>query len=328
MEKVIMNRFIFIFVLLGILSSCSEDKVKKVTLVSSVSEVSDTLFFAKVENLIESKGYIFFIDEYRNQIVVLNSNDGTLKSLVGVHGEGPNELCNLSQFALKNDTLYVLDGGCAKLVTYDFNGNMGSKYPLPLESKLMTGFRFSISEYGKMDISTRSDSGLFTELNLLDNEMSFWGERHLFNYTSQNVIRNGRNLFQTKEGYVVVSDNIPQIEIYDSKKKKISTYNYSNLTTVGNRLLYIRRENQKSNSYGIVCEDSYVSNDKLYLLIASNDDSSFKVNRIAVFSLYPEIRFDILLEMPGNVYSTFCVSNSEIFAFESQKCRLESFQIR
>lgn len=322
-----MYRVICIITLFLILFSCSngEDRVKKVTHISSVSELSDTLFFAKVKNMISKGEDIFFIDKYRNRIVCMDVDGWKLKTVIGTSGEGPDELCNLSQFALKNDTLYALDGGCGKLVAYDLQGNICGKYPLPLESRLMVGYHFLLSDGGKMDISTSSDAGAFVHLDLLDGDISFFGERFRFEYTSQDKLRNGRYLLKTTDGYVAVSDNMPQIEKYDGQKNRLEIYDYSNIPMVKGTLSQLERKVQDTNSYGIICEDACIYEDKLYLLLVSDNGNGMSMNRIAVFSLFPQIKWDELLEMPGRIYSTFCVSHERIIAFDSQRNSFEVF---
>lgn len=327
--EMIMYRVIGIITLFLILFSCSnrEDRVKKVTRISSVSELSDTLFFAKVKNMISKEGDIFFIDKYRNRIVCMDVDGWKLKTFIGTSGEGPDELCNLSQFTLKNDTLYALDGGCGKLVAYDLQGNICTKYPLPLESRLMIGYHFLLSDGNKMDISTSADAGAFAHLDLSDGDVSFFGERYRFEYTSQDKLRNGRYLLETADGYVAVSDNMPQIEKYDRQKNRVEVYDYSDIPMVKRTLLQWERKVQDSNSYGIICEDACIYEDKLYLLLVSDNGNGMAMNRIAVFSLFPQIKWDELLEMPGRMYSTFCVSHERIIAFESQRNCFEAFSL-
>nr|WP_297970619.1 6-bladed beta-propeller [uncultured Bacteroides sp.] len=149
-----MRKIVELIVCFLILFSCSngEERIKKVTCVSSVSEISDTLFFGKVKNLKSNGENIYFIDKYRGCIVHTNVNDWKLKRLIGVTGEGPDELCNLLQFTLKDDTLYALDGGCPKLVAYNLQGDICAKYPLPLESKLKIGYHFLVNGVTKFGI--------------------------------------------------------------------------------------------------------------------------------------------------------------------------------
>ena len=323
-----MYKIVGIMVCSLILFSCSneEERIKKVTCVSSMSEISDTLFFGKIKNLISNGKDIYFIDEYRECIVHTNVNDWKLRKLIGVAGEGPDELCNLLQFTLKNDTLYALDGGCAKLVAYNLQGDICAKYPLPLESKLKIGYHFLVNGGNKMDISTRFNAGAFVNMDLSNGNMSFWDERFRFEYASQNIMRNGRHLFETTNGYITVSDNMPQLVKYDMQKKRIEVYDYSDIPTVKKRLLQIEKEVTNTNSYGIICEDACVSEDKLYLLLISNNDG-FTKNRIAVFSLFPQIKWDGMLEMSGRIYSTFCVSHDQLIAYESKSNCFDIFSL-
>lgn len=211
------------------------------------------------------------------------------------------------------------------MVGYDLQGNISTKYSLPLESRPMLDYRFLVNEGEKMDISTCLDMGAFVNWDLLDGGFSFWGNRFNFDYASQNQQRNGRHLLEIADGYIAVSDNMPQIEKYDSQKNKVEAYDFSDIPVVRNRLLQLEGKALGTNSYGIVCEDACVHQDKLYLLLASDDDNGYTVNRIAVFSLFPQIEYDDLLELSGEIYSTFCVSCGRIIAFESMKNCFEVF---
>lgn len=316
-----MNKIITLIIIVLFLSSCQSPKTTKVELIASVSELSDTLFLSQVENLTESKGLIIFSEEYWGQIIVINSKDLIIKSIVGKKGEGPNELCNLSNFCLSHDTLFVLDGGCGKLLTYDLAGHMIQRYALPRESRLMPEYRYFVNEHKHMHIATQNDTGAFVDINLNNGNLSFKGKRFEFKYDSQNTIRNGRNIFKRGNTYIMVSDNMPYIEVCDNQYNLIEKYDYTNI--VQNRLSFIEKHINAPNSYGIICEDAYVNENKLYLLLASNSDGIYFVNRIAVFSLSPQIKFEKQYELPGNVYSTFCIAKDKIFAFNSQKSELE-----
>lgn len=180
-----MYRIVTAVVLSLFLFSCSnggDNRIKELTCISSVSELSDTLFLAEVKNLVATERGIFFIDKYRNQIVLTDADGWTLKSQIGMGGEGPDELCSLSGFLFRDDVLYALDGGCGKLVAYDLQGEICAKYSLPLESRLMTGYRFLMAEGDKMKISTTSEAGAFVELDLPEDGISFDGK--LFNCDS------------------------------------------------------------------------------------------------------------------------------------------------
>jgi len=310
-----------------ILFSCSagENKVKTMTCISSASELSDTLFFADVKNLLGVGEDVFFIDAYRNRIVCMDVDDWSAKALIGVSGEGPDELCYLSRFTCRNGILYALDAGGGKLVAYDLQGNISAKYPFSLESSLMASYHFLVSEGGEVDISTRSDKGAFVNWDLLKERVSFWGDRFRFDYAKQDQIRNGRHLLEITDGYIAVSDNMPQIERYDSRKNKVEVFDFSDIPVVKKRLLLLEGKAMGVNSYGIICEDACVYQDKLYMLLASDDDNGYAMNRIAVFSLFPRMEYDGLLELPGRIYSTFCISCNRIIAFESMKNCFEVF---
>jgi len=296
-------------------------------MLSKVSEISDTLFLSQVGNLTVQKENLFFVDNYRGQVVSLNE-DFTLRKIIGNRGNGPDELAYLSEIFIHNDTVYALDAATGKLMLYDMDGSLSGKYQMPQDTKFISeGLgRFSIVSGQAICISTFSPKGAFVEQNLLTGAFGFWGERFPFDDEKQDAMRNGRLLFETDSLFIAVSDNMPVIEVYNRAKEKISTYDFSHVETVKRRLAYLAAQKLSFNSYGRICGDGYVCGDKLYLLLMSNGDGGFAENRIAVFGLFPQIRFELVLELPGEVYSTFCVGRHKIYAYNAMENQLEVFQ--
>lgn len=107
----------FFFFLLMLFSCSKEEKVDKLIMLSKVSEISDTLFLSQVGNLTVQKENLFFVDNYRGQVVSLNE-DFTLRKIIGNRGNGPDELAYLSEIFIHNDTVYALDAATGKLMLF------------------------------------------------------------------------------------------------------------------------------------------------------------------------------------------------------------------
>lgn len=324
MNKSIIGFFFFLFMFF----SCSkEEKVDKLVMLSKVSEISDTLFLSQIGNLTVQNESLFFVDNYRGQVISLNE-DLVLQKIIGNRGNGPDELAYLSEIFIHNDTIYALDAATGKLMLYDMDGRLAGKYRMPQDTKFMSEglSRFLITSEQSICISTFSPKGAFVEQDLLTGAFEFWGERVPFDDEKQDAIRNDRLLFEVGSYFIAISDNMPIIEVYNQAKEKVSAYDFSHVETVKRRLSYLATQNLSSDSYGRICGDGYVCADKLYLLLMANGSEGFVENRIAVFSLFPQIKFESVLELPGEIYSTFCIGKHKIYAYNAVENQLEIFQ--
>lgn len=173
----------FLYVFLLVLSSCTEkETVRKLTVLSKASAISDTLFLSQIANLTIDNDFLFLVDNYRGQIIQLNK-DLTLNAIIGTKGEGPDDLVYLSEIALYNDTLYALDTATGKVMLYDnISGKLCGKYRIDKETRYIAEglSRFLITKEGKICISTTSPKGAFVEQDFSNNLFHFWGERFLF----------------------------------------------------------------------------------------------------------------------------------------------------
>ncbi len=315
---------IFILSVIVFISCNNKESVTALSLRKSVSEFSDTLFFSEVKGLTENKGIVYFSDLYRNQVIAFNEQDLSLQAVIGKQGAGPNEIVHFSHFAIYEDSVYIFDEGSFTLRCYDITGKQTGNHALPQKTEYAPFFRFLISGSHTMLCPTFSSSGAVGEYNWFTDSLSFWGTRFTYRYALHNHIRNNRHLLRSGEDVILISDNEPVIEFYDKDRRKKATYDYSDIEMVKRRLAYIERNVADSNSYGKICEDAYVFEDKLYLLLMTNNDKGdFFTNHLAVFTLTPPMTFLQLLELPGRLYDTFCVSENAIIAYNSQTSSFE-----
>ncbi|MDE6821868.1 MAG: 6-bladed beta-propeller [Bacteroides acidifaciens] len=318
--------FVLLFLLMSLFSCSEKDLVRRLSVKDKVSEFSDTLFLGRVKNLLTYNNDIYFVEQYRNQIIKLDSCLN-LRGLIGRMGEGPEELCNVSSFIIDNDIIYVLDAGCAKLISYGLDGNIIARYRLSEKVGLMPEFRFVVSGNDYMEMSVTDRRGAFGKMKLQSDSVSYWGERTLFAHTDMEYVRNGRYLFKSSFGYVSISDNEAIIEVYNFDKKKIMDYDYSSLEVVKRSLAYLDTQPMSSNSYGIICEDAYMDGNQIYLLLSSYETMGYKANTVAVFELQSDIRLKGVYQLAGSLYSSLCVLNGNVYAFETKESILEKYSI-
>jgi hypothetical protein len=122
------------FVLLIISLSCASnaDKITEIKVTTPeaklvVNSFNDSTFFSKISGIVASEAdqSIFFIDQ--NLGTVFHTDLSlNLKRKIGQVGMGPNEINTPTQVSLKNDQLYVYDGGNGKIMSYPMNSRADS----------------------------------------------------------------------------------------------------------------------------------------------------------------------------------------------------------
>lgn len=325
--KMELRLYVFIFFIFGVLSCISEkEEVISLSEKNSVSELSDTLFFSDVENMLIYKDKLYFVEHNREQIICLNL-DLTLYRIFGERGVGPKEFGYISGFTFKDDSLYVLDSGNARLYVSDLLGNIVQSFRLTETLPIMAEYRFVVNKEKDVVISSVSEHGAFADFNLSSMKVEFWGERYSFSNEIWKRIRNGQHLLLNDSLYVSVSDNMPFVNIYSqSEKKCIYKYDYSKIEIVKKRIAALKSAPPRAiNTYGIVCEDAYITDKNVYLLLCSIKNGLYCANKIASFKLSPEVSLEAVFELPGNVYTSFCVIGNNIYAFNKVESKLEHF---
>lgn len=138
---------------------------------------------------------------------------------------------------------------------------------------------------------------------------------------------NKRDLLKDNEYFYAISDNQPIIEKYDlENNEKIESYNYSFVPFIQRNIDAINSKPQKPNSYTAFVRDSYISDGKIYILLSSRE-GQFKANKILCIKLNPDFELGGIYSLPGNIYSSFCVSDDSFFAFNSETASIEKINM-
>lgn len=133
-----------------------------------------------------------------------------------------------------------------------------------------------------MTSSANNDSALVTmNMNNVE-QMTFFGRRYEFNSYQQNIIRNQRAVFECGGFKFSISDNMSFIEKYDDYNNLIENFDCSYIDFIKKELQYRSKNEIKSNSYNILAYDSYLNEDKIYILYALKQ-KSFTANTIVEF---------------------------------------------
>lgn len=295
----------------------------------SVDVIADSIYFLNVGCMTSHEGEIFFINGHEDNIITLNE-DLSLIKIIGTRGQGPNELLGLNKFSIKDSLMAVLNGGNNRINIFNLNGRLLKEHGLNnTDIRFHSGYRFVFNGREIIGSSSLADTPL-TIYNINNQRQSFFGEKYEFPLLSQATIRNDRHTLISDEGFIVVSDNMPFIEVYDIKTNMLKyKYDYSTIGQVGRSLNEIKnkgRQNQGSNSYYTLCQDVYFADNYLYILFA-NYTNGYRVNELVKFELTSSIKPISILKLPGKIYSSFCVSKEFIYGYNSAENTIERFKL-
>jgi len=316
---------IYIFICLLFFLSCTEQE-RKIDMVryakySSVDSFADSIFLSQVKNLQVYKGKLYFSDNYLSQIFEVDKIFNQYR-VIGNHGEGPDDFVGLRTLTVVNDLIYAFDAGRYSLFVYDLNGNNCRKYNFS-EYSIYPAYRFIIDE-NHYQVQYRGSEGVFMDIDLMSMQTDIWGDITHFNHEKQERIRNNRNIFKFENFYVLVSNNIPVVEFYDRNNKQlIKRIDYSDIGVIKDVLL-LNENNLDMNSYHVVVQDAYVENERLYILLnGNNSNDGYNVNKILEISLVEKSGINRIIQLPGKLYESFCVTNDTIYAFNTKDSQIE-----
>lgn len=318
-------RWLLIFCAWGLISCNKTYRLenRKLDVARAIDNVSDSIYFSDICSLSCIGDTLFFIDQNKARIYVLCDNFNGCK-FWGEAGHAGNEFNYLAGVHPCDDRVYAFDGGRQVIFIYDMEGNLLCQYQLRDDAMFFSsGLRCIIKGNQLIGGGYTVDNGCLT-INMADHQVIKWGNVFEFKLKKQAMFRNSRHLFQLNNTYFAVSDNLPIIEVYDEKYDLISTYNYSNIDVVDSRLKKLAQVKEEEKSYSILCSDAYLYRQSLYLLIADFDDGGYNVNKLIEMKLDgDQIIPNKVFNLPGKIYSSFCINEKGVFAYNVSDSRLE-----
>lgn len=322
--KNIVKYALFVFILISF-NNCQQNKLSVIKLKKekSIDILSDSTLFSNVECLSVNKGAVFFTNTFYDQLVNLDETLSLIKT-IGTRGQGPNELLDINQFAIQDSLIVVLNGN-NRINIFNINGELLEEHSLTgIPIRFDTGHRFHFNGEEIIGSSAFSENPL-TVYNIYTNEQTFFGEKYKFALSNQTAIRNDRFVRVFGDKCVAVSDNMPFIEIYDLKSKEnIEKYDYSTIYEIEKSLKAIERKDKNPNSYYTLCRDICLVDDYLYVLFISYAEK-FEANKIIKFELVPSVNPVSIIELPGEIYSSFCISDYFVYGYNSRDNTIEQY---
>ena len=303
--------------------NASNSEIESYIVSEWIENWGDSIFISQVKSLQMCNGKLYFIDQYISEIFEMDKNF-ELKQMIGRKGEGPNDFIYISSMSVLDSLFYVYDSGRASVICCNRKGQFLGQYKLA-DYRTPPYFRFAIND-SNLIISNEREKQAFLEYNMQTQVVAFWGEKIPLSDEMQYRIRNGRNILSYKDKYISVPNSFPFVEVYDKRNRQLlKKYDYSDVELIRQSILK-NKNNVKSNSHYWIAFDAYVENDNLYLLLGGRDTrQEFVKNQILVLNLASneQEQEKTLIQLPGEVYDTFCIENDTIYAFNHSDSRIE-----
>ncbi len=322
-----MKKSIIFFLLFSAIACTQKQEdltIEHITL-SSISEIdqfSDSTFFSDIRFMCTEGDLLYVSDYTRSQVIVLK--DGIVQQTISSKGQAPHELLGASAVAVRNDTVFIHDATKREILLFR-NGQY-------IRSVKALHGMYGATNFGlsgdNLIVPEPQDSTSLVLVNIHTDDRTRFGKMFEFNSPIKNRNRNHRFVCVQDTLIYAVSDNQPVIEQYDRKGNFINSYNYSNVEEVGKRLLYAQQQPDKENSvYGLVA-NSYLQDNKLYLLLVTMDDNNqSESNKVLEINLDKTMRASRLLNLGEGGFMSLCLGSNHLWAFNRTACTLVKYEM-
>lgn len=324
-----MNKYLFLVLCFSLLQ-CTHEKalpIHNLTLSKQIEDVADTLLLHDVTCLTFHDNKLFFTNPVYDHIVSLDKNLDLLK-IIGTQGEGPGQLLSISQFAIDDSLISVLNGRNRRINVFSVAGDPVSETAISSSILFDLNYRYCFIDADIIGCSPAAETPL-SKYNIYTKEQTLFGEIYQFPTSKQTEIRNRRFMVKMDTRLIVVSDNLPSIEIYDQDNlERISLYDYSGIGQIEKNIQAIESKSGiTDNSYCVLIQDVYVTDRHLYVLLNDFTNNDFKANQIIKFDIHPDIKPVALYKLPGDYFSTFCVDEEDgvVYAYHHTENMLGAY---
>lgn len=327
----IMKNLFWIVILWLSFTQCSREElpIYHLTAAKQVEVVSDTLLLHDIKCLTFHENRLYFANPVYDQIILLNKDLG-FENVFGKKGKGPNELLGVNQFAVNDSLISVLNVLNRRINVFSTTGTPVSETVIASSIMFDPSYRYCFIDTAIIGCSFVAETPL-SKYDIYTKRQTLFGETYEFSTPKQTQIRNNRFTSKVAEGFIAVSNNLPSIEIYNQHNlERIAHYDYSDISQVKHSIQAIEEKpDHEDNSYRHLCEDIYVTNQHLYVLLIDYSNNNFNVNQIIKFEINPVIKPVAIYKLPGKHFTTFCVSEEEgvIYAYRYTDNTLGAYPI-
>lgn len=290
----------------------------------TLSDLNDSTFVPKqimCMNLFENNLYMA---DYSEGILVLDGNLN-VQNQIGHHGQGPGELLGTAHFYLTGrDSLFVLDEGRRSMEL--FVGDKPVKHiPFPPDIRMTTGTRFFVNNETIFHsvVAEKKPAVIFNEKSKVERlicEFTKWHTTHLPLHSESHLLKGEDRVF------FLIGSVLPVFQVYSLDGNLKFDYDLRKIGEVAKGVRRYRATPQSPTTYFIMIQDAYYDNNKVYLLVATNDNGYF-CNTVCVLNVKDIVEHIQTFQLSGRAYESLCVENNLLVAFNATDASLDFFTL-
>jgi hypothetical protein len=289
--------------------------------------LSDSSFVSDVRCIRYFEGLFFLSDYNRGQVIGLD-RDFTVKQTYGSSGTGPGEIKGALGVYLNAERIYCVNQAGQSIEVFDrHSGVHQQSVRLPTEILGTTlNSRFYERE-GLFFLAAPASGNLVAAFDHDSRVTVKFGEMIPFETAFETMIRNSSFVFEGAEGEtVVVSDNIPEIRLFDASGNQLWKADIDFLEPVKERLYFSSNAERRPNSFHNLFEDVYFKEGNLYLLAISGKEKP-ACQDVVILSLDKKgVSLKSVVKLDGAWYSALAVDDSRnMLAYNASADQLEYY---
>lgn len=314
--------------LLLLLSSCNskseQHNLIDVEMSHSVESFCDSLFMVRVSMMSELNGNLIVYDYELGKFIIFNQELEYL-NMFGAKGSARSEFRDVSSFLTKDDgTIIIGDPWHKSYKFFDSDGNYMSS--IEYNNNCYRSKKIALSDGYIID---GSQNNIFMELDIQDsNNIKQYGEKEKYSSESQTRFRNTYSFYLNDDGYLfALSESAPFINIYSDKRELVEQFYYDDIDFVSQQQKRSEAEFNVDNSYFCLVGDSYMVDNYLYILIATNHDG-YNVSKVVVLDTSKnKCKIEKCISLEGSIYNCLCVIDSKLYAFNYKTAAIEMYKL-
>lgn len=276
MNRLIIFSFFPLFLCLLLFYGCSErleERIRQLTFVKEVEELSNGTFFSDVRGMFATDSLIVFSD-YKNNHIFLLDKQLQWRATIGGRGAGPGELLGASRLFTNERLVFVEDEEQQRVQVFNCSG--AHKNVILYGHRPHSGMRFFEKE-GFLYYSIYSDAHTICRHDIALKKNTLYGAATPYKTSKETRVKNGRHLLRWKNRIIAVRETDPVIEMYDFSGKLRHSFNFSALQRTKDFTAFVAGQSVVDNGFYVCNPDAYVAGDALYVLTAGVEEQNHLV---------------------------------------------------
>jgi hypothetical protein len=281
----------FLLLTFVIAESCKNnsiiDEIVNIPEVATISQLSDSSFFAQIFDIRFVDNQYYFAD-YKTNMVYQCSDKFDLIKRIGGLGKGPGDFLAPCEVYPTANSIYVFEEMNQRISIFDNDFNFAGMVNNDYRGNLMA--KSYIDDSSNLFCCVNGIDAPLLKFNLKTGKKNYFGSYKPFKSIMERVANNDYQIIPYGDYILAISHSDPKIDIYDKHSLQIlGTYSYENNEVAKSRTDYARREiirdPKNSESTYILVQDACIYDNRLFLLLVDDFDVHPTLNKLACFDI-------------------------------------------